>query len=98
MLFDAITAPELERAGAPDLNSKPTVRQMKAVTWMAAGSWVLPLLSVQNLGFAPWLDDITTTPAQGCLVGFLGVFFQSFCSLTAVKKHQVLPLGEGKPG
>lgn len=38
MLFDAITA--LERAGTPDLNSKPTVRQMKAVTWMAAGSWV----------------------------------------------------------
>lgn len=40
MLFDAITALELEQAGAPDLNSKPTVRQMKAVTWVAAGSWV----------------------------------------------------------
>lgn len=40
MLFDAITALELERAGTPDLNSKPTVRQMKAVTWIAAGSWV----------------------------------------------------------
>lgn len=38
MLFDAITAPEPERAATPDLNSKPTVRQMKAVTWIAAGS------------------------------------------------------------
>lgn len=81
MLFDAITAPEPERAGTPDLNSKPTVRQMKAVTWIAAGSWVLPLLSVQDLGFAPWLDDITTNPAWGCLVGVLVVFFSVFLLL-----------------
>lgn len=42
----------------------------------------LPLLSGQDLGFAPWLDDITTIPAQGCLVGFL-VFFGFFFSLSA---------------
>lgn len=75
MLFDAITAPKQERAGAPDLNSKPTARQMKAVTWIAAGSRVLSLLSVQDLRFAPWLRDGTTLPAQGCPVGFFGVFF-----------------------
>ena len=77
MLFDAIIAMKQERAGIPDLNSKPTARQMKAVTWIAAGSPVLSLLSVQDLRFAPWLGDITMLPAQGCLVGFLGFFLVS---------------------
>lgn len=73
MLFDAIIAMKQERAGIPDLNSKLTARQMKAVIWIAAGSQVLSLLSVQDLRFALWLADITMLPAQGCLVGF-GVF------------------------
>jgi len=98
MLFDAITATKREQAGIPDLDSEPTARQMKAVTWIAAGSRVLSLLSVHDLRFAPWLGDITTLPAQSCLMGVWGYFFQSFCYLTAVEKRPALSLIKGQLG
>lgn len=64
MLSDAITAPKQERAAIPDLNSRPTARQMKAATRRAAGSQVLSLLSAQDLRFAPWLGNSATLPAS----------------------------------
>lgn len=70
MLFDAVTAMKQEKAGIPDLHSKPPARQMKAVTWVAAGSQGLSLLSVQDLGSAPGLDDTSLRLPCGDLESF----------------------------
>lgn len=61
MLFEAITAIKEEQAGIPDLNSTSIARGME-VTWIAAGSWVLSLRSVQDLCFASWQGDSAIFP------------------------------------
>lgn len=101
MLFDAVLAVKQERVGMLDLNSRLTVRQMKAVPGIAAGSPVWCLLSAQDLRFAPRLmisPRSQLKAACGVLGGFFFYFFYTFCYLTVIEMHRVLLQSEGQLG